>query len=57
MEQENRMLFARCHDLKRKRRSYKSKKPATPDSSDEEEGPESQLGSINIYNHHEELEG
>ena len=58
MEQENRMLYARCHDLKRKRRSYNSKKPANPDSSeDEEEVPESQMGSINLYNHDEEIEG
>ena len=58
MEQENRMLYAQCHDLKRKRRNYKSKKPASPDSSeDEEEVPESQTESINLYNHDEELEG
>ena len=51
------MLYARCHDLKRKRRSYNSKKPANPDSSeDEEEVPESQMGSINLYNHDEEIE-
>ena len=58
MEQENRMLYARCHDLKRKRWSYNSKKPANTDSSeDEEEVPESQMGSINLYNHDEEIEG
>ena len=57
MEQENRM-FARCHNLKRKRRSYvKSKVPASPDSSDEEEAPDSQIGSMHVYNHHEEQEG
>ena len=28
--------------------------PASPDSSDEEEAPESQIGRINIYNHYEE---
>lgn len=44
MEQENRMMFARCHNLKRKCRGYvKSKVPASPDSSDEEEAPESQM--------------
>ena len=48
MEQENRIMFARCHNLKRKRRSYvKFKVPTSPDSSDEEEAPESQIGSIN----------
>lgn len=58
MEQENRMMFARCHNLKRKHRIYvKSKVPASPDSSDEEEAPDSQIGSINSYNHHEEQEG
>ena len=52
------MLYAQCHDLKRKRRSYNSKKPTNPDSlEDEEEVPESQMGSINLYNHDEEIEG
>ena len=58
MEQENRLMFARCHNLKRKRRSYvKSKVQANQESSDEEEAPDSQIGNINIYNHHEEQEG
>jgi len=58
MEQENRLMFSRCHDLKRKRRSYvKSQVPANEESSDEEEAPDSQLGSIHVYNHHEEQEG
>ena len=58
MEQENRLMFARCHDLKRERRSYvKSKVPANQESSDEEEAPDSQIGSINVYHHHEEQEG
>ena len=48
MEQENRIMFARCHNLKRKRRIYvKSKVPASLDNSDEEEAPENQIGSIN----------
>ena len=48
MEQENRIMFAQCYNLKRKRRIYvKSKVPASPDSSDEEEAPENQIGSIN----------
>ena len=48
MEQENRLMFARCNNLQRKRRSYvKSKLPA----------PDSQIGSVHVYNHHEEQEG
>ena len=44
MEQENKMMFAQCHNIKRKCRGYvKSKVPASPDSSDEEEAPESQM--------------
>ncbi|XP_058949396.2 uncharacterized protein [Pocillopora verrucosa] len=58
MEQENRLMFARCNNLKRKRKSYvKSKLPANPESSDEEEAPDSQIGSVHVYNHHEEQEG
>ena len=58
MEQENRLMFSRCNNLKRKRRSYvKSKLPANPESSDEEEAPDSQIGSVHVYNHHEEQEG
>jgi len=58
MEQENRLMFSRCHNLKRKRRSYvKSQVPANEESSDEGEAPDSQIGSINVYNHHEEQEG
>ena len=57
MEQENRIMFALRHDLKGKCRSYKSEVPASPDSSDEEGAPDNQIGSINTYNHHEELEG
>ena len=58
MEQENRLMFARCNTLKIKRRSYvKSKLPANPESSDEEEAPDSQIGSVHVYNHHEEQEG
>jgi len=35
----------------------KSKVPANQESSDEEEAHDSHIGSINIYNHHEEQEG
>ena len=58
MEQENRMMFARCNDLKRKRRTYNKKEPASPDTSEDEgEASESQIGSVHHYSHHEELEG
>lgn len=59
MEQETRQLFARCNELKRKKRAYHrvSESPETEeDSSSEDEAlqchPE---GSISIY-HHEEVE-
>ena len=46
------------HNLKRKHRScFKSKVPTNQDSPDEKEATDSQIGSINIYNHHEEQEG
>ena len=58
MEQDNRLMFARCHNLKRKQISYvKSKVPANQESSDKEEAPDSQIGSINVYHHREEQEG
>ena len=60
MEQENRMLFARCNNLKRKKRSYQYKARAGQESSDEEEceeTPESQIGSTRVYQLHEESEG
>lgn len=60
MEQENRMLFARCNNLKRKRRSYQYKARPSHESSDEEEReetPDSQIGSMRVYQVHEESEG
>lgn len=58
MEQENRMLYAWYHDLKRKCQNYNSKKSPNPDSSEgEEEVPESQMGNINLYNHDDEIGG
>ena len=51
------MMFAQCNDLKRKRRTYKKKEPASPDTSEQEEADESQIGSIHHYNHHGEMEG
>ena len=60
MEQENRMLFARCNNLKRKKRSYQYKARPGQESSDQEEceeTPESQIGSTRVYQLHEESEG
>lgn len=60
MEQEKRMLFARCNNLKRKKRSYQYKARPGQESSDEEEceeTPESQIGSTRVYQLHEESEG
>ena len=59
MEQENRMLFARCNNLKRKRRTYQFKTRPSPESSDEEyqENPDSQIGSMRVFQLNEESEG
>ena len=59
MEQETRQLFARRHELKRKKRTYHkaSESPETQeDSSSEDEAQQRHPeGSISIY-HHEEVE-
>ena len=53
MEQENRMLFARCNNFKRKRRSYQYKARPGQESSDEEEReetPDTRLGACGSTN-------
>lgn len=61
MEQETRQLFARRHELKRKKRAYQ-KVPESPetqeDSSSEDEAQQCHPeGSISIYQHEEVEEG